>query len=59
MTEYQFGRILSAHLSGVDGLCAGSRWWWARPAPYPCCQAAWAARWRARVATRRFLDGLP
>ncbi|TNH26251.1 hypothetical protein FHG89_21265 [Micromonospora orduensis] len=59
MTEDPVGRILSVHLPGVDGLCAGCRWWWARLSPYPCYQAEWAARWHARAATRRFLDGLP
>ncbi|MGW2622359.1 hypothetical protein ACWD5Z_01640 [Micromonospora chokoriensis] len=54
MTEDQVGRILSVHLPGVDGLCAGCRWL----SPYPCYQAEWATRWHARAATWRFLDGL-
>ncbi|MDH6460439.1 hypothetical protein M2302_000594 [Micromonospora sp. A200] len=59
MTEHQVDQILSMHLPGADGLCAGCRSWWARLAPYPCYQAEWAAGWRARAITRRFLDGLP
>ncbi|MEU8170788.1 hypothetical protein AB0B97_30235 [Micromonospora sp. NPDC049004] len=59
MTEDQVGRILSVHLPGVDGLCAGRRWWLARLSPYSCYRAERAVRWHARSAIRRFLDGLP
>lgn len=59
MTERPISQILSVHVPGVDGLCNGCRWWWARLARYSCYQAEWAARWHARVATRCFLDGLP
>ncbi|KKJ96029.1 hypothetical protein [Micromonospora sp. HK10] len=58
MIERQAQQILSVHPPGVEGLCVGCRWWWARLAPYPCYQAEWACRWRARAATRHFVDGL-
>ncbi|MFG1951317.1 hypothetical protein [Micromonospora sp. NPDC048830] len=58
MNEEQSRQILAVHLPGLDGLCCGCRWWWARLVPYPCYQADWAARCLARAATRRFLDGL-
>ncbi|MBB5112308.1 hypothetical protein AB0K27_07795 [Micromonospora echinospora] len=58
MTEPQVQQILSVHVPGIDGFCAGCRAWWARLCPYPCQQVEWAARRQARTATRRFLDGL-